>query len=302
MLIDELRRRVTLPLDIVRGAGARPSETWKGLTSTREALQGLRDAVASGFAPMHPTPFNVDIGPHRRIDWTRLDLDEVKEIRARAGGKVNDVVLAVVSGALQRFLKQRGVQIEGLEFRAAVPVSLRSEAERRGSIGNRVSGVLATLPLDESDPWRRLLRIVDMTRELKRSAQSAGGELLERLIELVPFRLIAGLERWGARHQAANIVITNVPGPAAPIYLLGAPMQASYPVVPLAPNLALGVALFSYDGGLYWGLNSDRDAVPDLHDFVEEISVQFEALRKAATTAGPSRPSEPPSEMARESV
>lgn len=295
MLVGELRRRLASPLEIARGEPARPGETWKRLASTRDALRGLLDVASTGLAPMQPTPLNVDIGPHRRIDWTRLDLDEVREIRARSGGKLNDVVLAVVSGALRRFLKQRGVQVDGLEFRAALPVNLRSQAERGRSLGNRVSGLVAGLPLDESDPWKRLLRIIDMTRELKRSGQSVGGELLERLIEFVPYRPLARLERWGARHQAANIVITNVPGPTVPIYLLGAPMQESYPVVPLAPNLALGVALFSYDRGLFWGLNSDWDAVPDLHDFIDEIGVQFEALRKAGMTASPSRDRKAPS-------
>jgi WS/DGAT/MGAT family acyltransferase len=280
LFADEVRRALTLPFRLMGSRESGAAAPGKGLGSPAQAIQGLRDAAGSGIQAISRTPLNVEIGPHRRFDWARVDLDEVKEIRARAGGKVNDVVLAVVCGALRRFLKQRGERLESIEFRAAVPVSLRTDADT-GTLGNRVSGIVATLPLEESDPWLRLLRIIDLTRELKSSGQVAGGELLEQLLELVPYRISAPLARWGAQRGIANLVVTNVPGPEAPVYMLGSRMLASYPVVPLAPKQALGVALFSYDGGLFWGFNSDWDALPDLHDFEEQILLEFETLRKA---------------------
>ncbi len=281
MVLDEVRHRLTLPFSLLRSGERAPSEGWKAQAATRGPLESLIDASRDALRPIASTPLNVDVGPHRRIDWTRLDMDEVKKIGKLAGGKVNDVVLAVISGALARFFGRRAVSIQDLDFRAALPVSVRRESER-GTLGNRVSGLLATLPLDEPDPWQRLLRIIDLTRELKGSGQAAGTELLERLVELVPVRLFGALARLGSRRQVANMVITNVPGPDEPVYMLGARMQASYPIVPLASGQALGVALFSYDTGLFWGFNSDWDVIPDLHDFAEDVQLQFEALRKAA--------------------
>jgi diacylglycerol O-acyltransferase / wax synthase len=278
LLADEVRRLLAAPFRLAGTTDAR-SEAWKRGASPGQALRALVDAARG--ASFEPTPLNVEIGPHRRIDWTEMDLGDVRELAGRAGGKVNDVVLAVVAGALRGFLKQRGVRLDTLAFQAALPVSVRSASER-GALGNRVSGMLATLPLDEADPWRRLLRVVDTTHELKGSGQVAGAELVERALELVPFRLAAPLERWGARRPMGHMVVTNVPGPQVPVYLLGARMRASYPVVPLTHQQALGVALYSCDGRLCWGLNSDWDALPDLHDFAERVLLEFETLRKVA--------------------
>jgi diacylglycerol O-acyltransferase len=170
-------------------------------------------------------------------------------------------------------------------------VSVRSDAER-GRLGNRVSGLVMRLPLDEADPWKRLLRVADATHELKGSGQVGGGELLERLAELVPSRLFAAVTRFAVRHQPTNLVVTNVPGSRVPVYMLGARMLAVYPVVPLAQDQGLGVALLSYDSGLHWGFNADWDAFPDQHDFAEEIQAQFELLRKAATASSSAASSE----------
>jgi WS/DGAT/MGAT family acyltransferase len=284
MVADEIRHRLTLPFSLLRSEERGPVEQWKVQEAVRKPLPERIAASTAALRPMASTPLNVEVGPHRRLDWTRLDMEQVKRVRAQANGKVNDVVLAVISGALAGFLKRRGTELAELDFRASIPVSVRTEGER-GSLGNRVSSLLASLPLDEPDPWRRLLRIIETTRELKGSGQAGGGERLERLAELVPPRLFGPLVRWGMQHQVANLVITNVPGPNVPVYMLGARMEASYPVVPLAAGQALGVALYSYDGGLYWGLNSDWDVIPDLHDLVEDIPRQFEALQDAAPSA-----------------
>jgi WS/DGAT/MGAT family acyltransferase len=281
LLLSEARRRVSLPFSLLgRGAGS-ARELWRRIGSPRELLRSLGDRESGPLGGLEATPLNVEIGPHRRFDWASFDLAAVLEIRALAGAKLNDVVLSVVAGALRAFLRQRGVRVEDLDFRVGVPVSVRSEAER-GTLGNRVSGLIVRLPLDETDPWKRLLRVADTTHELKGSGQVGGAELIESLAELVPSPLLAVLTRFGLRHQPTNLVVTNVPGSPVPVYMLGARMLAVYPVVPLAPNQGLGVALLSYAGGLYWGFNSDWDAFPDLHDFAGEIQVQFEELRKAA--------------------
>ncbi len=222
------------------------------------------------------------MGSHRRFDWTQLPLDAVKRIGHAAGGTVNDVVLALVAGAVREFLERRGLRPEGVEFRVAVPVDVRS-GEDRDRLGNRVSSMLTPLPLGEPDPWSRLLRTVETTQELKKSGEREAFDLVGRLADWLPLRLMTRISRASGR--AVNMIVTNVPGPRVPLYMLGARMLESYPLVPLMANEALNIALFSYEGVLFWGFNADWDAVPDLHDFVESIPLGFETLVKAAPAA-----------------
>jgi len=166
-----------------------------------------------------------------------------------------------------------------------VPVNIRTRTEA-GAFGNRVSTVVAPLPIDEPDARRRLERVVGTTRELKGSRQRQGMETIEDISELGLGPLFVRLLRATALARPFNVVITNVPGPQLTGYLLGAPLREVYPLVPLYRNQALGIALFSYDGGLFWGLNADWDAVPDLHLLIESLAVDFEELRAAAARGG----------------
>ena len=160
-----------------------------------------------------------------------------------------------------------------------VPVSVRRHDER-GTTGNRVSSLIVPLPLDELDPIERLERIVATTRQLKASGQSRGMQALSEAMEFSD--TLTNLFARAARNSlAANLVVTNVPGPPAPIYIKGARLLEAYPVVPLAGSQALGVAIFSYAGTLYWGLNADWDRIPDLHDIALGIGSHFEALAGA---------------------
>ncbi|MFI5365288.1 MAG: WS/DGAT domain-containing protein [Candidatus Binatia bacterium] len=224
---------------------------------------------------------NPDIGPHRRFDWLDMDLAAVKDVKDRLGGTVNDVVLAIVSGALGRFLHGRGIHVQDLDFRAMIPVNVRTEGERE-RMGNRISMMVARLPLEERDPRRRLQRVIESIRELKQSKQALGVRTLEEVSDWTATTLFSAFVRLSTRSRPYNVVVTNVPGPQVPSYFLGAPLRAVYPLVPLNRNQALGIALFSYSGGLYWGLNADWDAVPDLHDLVEAIQKEFDLLRDAA--------------------
>lgn len=281
LFLHELRQRALAPLTLL---GSSVREARRARAPSSGSGGGLRTLIGSAWSAVggaSQTPLNVDVGPHRRFDWARLRLDEVRKLGAGVGGTVNDVALAVASGALRSFLRRRGVTVDDLDFRALVPVSVRGEAER-SSLGNRVSGLLARLPLGEKDSWQRLLRVMETTHELKGSGQSGAAERVIQLADLLPAPLVGALFRAGARSSIANIVITNVPGPQVPVYLLGARQLECYPVVPLAANQALGIALLSYDGGLYWGLNSDWDAVPDLHDLAQDLEAEFEELKAAA--------------------
>ncbi len=249
--------------------------------------RGLGGLLANAIRRGSPTPLNVEVGPHRRFDWTKLPFDDVHRIGKQAGGTVNDVALAVATGALRDFLRERDVDIDALDFRAVVPVNVRSDAEQ-GVVGNRVSEVIAHLPLAEVDPWRRLLAVIDVTRELKASGQSDAGDLLNQAVDLLPAQLLGPLFRLASRSSVANMIITNVPGPRVPVYLLGCRQLETYPVVPILANQALGLALISYDDGLFWGFNADWDAVPDLHHLVGHVERSFASLRDAAAAPDPS--------------
>jgi diacylglycerol O-acyltransferase len=159
---------------------------------------------------------------------------------------------------------------------------VRTRAER-GKLGNRVSFLLAHLPIDERDPRKRMRRVSEETQKLKGSKQVQGAELMEEISDRTFTSLFVQYARLAAQSLSYNMVVTNVPGPQFPVYLLGARMTETYPLVPLFTNQALGIALFSYDGGLFWGFNSDWDAMPDLHDAVEAVETEFAELRKAAS-------------------
>jgi WS/DGAT/MGAT family acyltransferase len=281
LLGDELARRAGLPLSVLRAgrrALARPRE---GVVGARDAVEAVSEILSPGLHAASPTPLNHPVGPHRRFDWAEIDLDAVKEVKNRFGGTVNDVVLAVVAGAMRGFLVRRGVAVDDLDFRAQVPVNVRAPRER-GRLGNRVATLVARLPVHEPDRRRRYDAVLRTTSALKESKQVRGSELLERLGDWTGKELLAGIVRMTSQGLAFNMTVTNVPGPSVPAYLLDAPMQAIYPVVPLFPSQCLGIALFSYAGRLFWGFHACWDAVPDLHDVVQGVESEFAALRALA--------------------
>jgi WS/DGAT/MGAT family acyltransferase len=289
LLAHEALRRASAPFRLLGGVAAAVRDplgaAWGVLGQARASIALL----GRGFMPTSATPLNPLIGPHRRFDWLRMDLDAVKAVKTRLGGTVNDVVLATVVGALRRFLVRRGVDPRPLNLRALVPVSLRGEAER-GTLGNRVANFLADLPVGEPDPGARLARVIATTAALKRSGEAAANELFERLGDWTTTAVVSELMRLATRMRSYNVVVTNVPGPPLPLWLLGARLEAAYPMVPLFENQAVGFALFSYAGGLYWGLSADWDEVPDLHELVAALEAEFQLLvrlaeRRASTAA-----------------
>ena len=227
------------------------------------------------------TPINEPIGPHRRFDWIEMDLETVKGVKNRLGGTVNDVVLATVAGALRRFLELRRVAVDDLAIRANVPVSLRTRDER-GTLGNRIALLMMDLPVNEREPLARLECVRENMGRLKNSKQAMGAEVLSAVSEWTSATLLSLAVRVSVRGRPYNLVVTNVPGPQVPLYLLGAEMETCYPVVNLLPNQALGVALFSYAGKLFWGIVADWDLVPDLHEFVLAIDESFAQLANTA--------------------
>jgi WS/DGAT/MGAT family acyltransferase len=278
MLRDEIGRRVRSPLSLVARILQDPTHVWQDFG---QGLSAVADLLPAGLRPAARTPINRPMGPHRRFDWLTLDLGLVKQVKNRLGGSVNDVVLATVAGAMRSFLGQRGADVDALDFRALVPVNIRP-AERRDSLGNHVAAWIVSLPLEEKDPLRRLHRLHASTAELKRANHAPGTELLASLSEWAGQSILSAAIRLAFLARPFNLVITNVPGPQVPLYLLDAPMRAVYPQVPLFTDQNLGIALFSYNGKLHWGFNADRDQVPDVDAFVSAIQSSFAELCRAA--------------------
>jgi len=242
---------------------------------------GLRAVGGLARVALHPpaaTPHNRPLGPDRRFDWLDLDLEAVRAVKHRLGGTVNDVVLTIVTGAVRRHLAQRNVDPRDLDYRVVVPVSLRGEADG-GIPDNRVSAWLARLPLDEADPLEQHARLQRATRRLKEDGSALGPGFLAEAAELAPPGTLELGVRLTARLHPYNLIVSNVPGPPGPLFLLDARLLGGYPQVPLFAHQGLGVALFSYGGRLCWGFNAEPEAMPDLAAFVAGVARSFDELR-----------------------
>ena len=222
------------------------------------------------------------IGPHRRFAWVESDLDRFKAIKGALGGTVNDVVLAVVTGALREHLIRRGREPEGLELKAMVPVSIRAD-EERGALGNRVAAIYAPLPVGLEDPLERFKAVHAALGDLKASGQAVGAERLTQLAGFAVPTVLDQAARLQSRQRFFNLTVTNVPGPQFPLYMLGRKLRSFYPKVPLVLNTALGIAIMSYDGRIFFGLLGDYDAMDDLDAFADDLKA---AIAELATAAG----------------
>jgi diacylglycerol O-acyltransferase / wax synthase len=296
LLADALLERATVPAEVVRGARATLRGPRRVAARAGRALGGVGAIAKAGLTPAPTSPLNVRIGPHRRFTWVRGDLAQFKAIKNALGGTVNDVVLASVTGALGRYLRSHGEPTENMVLKAMVPVSVRAEVER-GALGNRVAAMWAPLPIGISDPVQRLLTISRSMDGIKESGQAVGAQVLTELTGFAPPTIMAQAARLQARQRMFNLVVTNVPGPQYPLYMIGRRMEATFPMVPLAENQAVGIAIMSYNGQLNFGLNSDYDAVPDLELLAEELRGAIEELATAAgeesRTGSPARATDP---------
>jgi diacylglycerol O-acyltransferase / wax synthase len=290
LLAEALLERATMPAELVRPALALVRRPRRVAGRALELAVGLGAMAWAGLSPAPPSPYNRPIGGERRLTWVRARLEDLKAIKDELGGTVNDVVLTVVTRALRRDLERRGWETDGLELKAFVPISIRGEDER-GEAGNRVSGMIVALPVSCEDPAACLRRISGVTRQVKDSGQAVGAAALTELTGFAPPNLLDQAARLTARQRFVNLVVTNVPGPQEPLSLAGRELQDIFPVVPVGKNLALGVAIVSYHGGMSFGLSGDFAALPGL----EELAGDFEAaLGELAEAAGITRPEPEP--------
>jgi diacylglycerol O-acyltransferase / wax synthase len=280
LLATALAERATTSLDAARGALGAVRHPERAVGGGGKAVKGLA-AMAAGVTGAPASPLNVRIGSHRRFAWVDADLGRFKAIKDALGGTVNDVVLAVVAGALRSFMIRRGRDPEDIELKAMVPVSVRADAER-GALGNRVAAMYAPLPLYAADPKERFAIVHEAMGGLKESGQAVGAEVITRLAGFAAPTVLDQAARLQTRQRFFNIVVTNVPGPQFPLYLQGRRLRALYPQVPLTLNTALGIAIMSYDGRLGFGLLGDYDALPDLDAVADDVEGAIDELAEAA--------------------
>jgi WS/DGAT/MGAT family acyltransferase len=267
LLVDALVERYTKPAEIYR--------TWRAATRPQrefakralEVGQGLFSFSKAALERAPMTSLNRPIGPHRRFEVVRMNLDDLKRIKNRFGCTVNDVVLAIVTSGLRKLLTSRGDYVDGLLLKAMVPVSVRDPSERQ-TYGNMVSMMTADLPVGESNPMRRIEFVKERMAGLKESKQAVGADFWVKLSEYAPPTLLALAGRaTSALQRMVNVIVTNVPGPQFPLYLKGGQMLEAFPCVPIMSIAVLGVAVLSYNGQLDFGLCGDWDILPDLDVF-----------------------------------
>jgi WS/DGAT/MGAT family acyltransferase len=281
LLGDALIERAATPLDAARAAMSAVSDPRHAGASAARTLAGLASMAAAGVGGAPSSPLNTHIGPHRRFAWVESDLDGFKAIKGALGGTVNDVVLAVVTGALRDHMLRRGRDPSGVELKAMVPVSIRAD-EERGALGNRVAAMYAPLPVGIVDPVERFKAIHTALGDLKTSGQAVGAERLTQLAGFAVPTVLNQAARLQSRQRFFNLTVTNVPGPQFPLFMMGRRLQAFYPKVPLVLNTALGIAIMSYDGKLFFGLLGDYDAMADIDDFASDLRAAIAELASAA--------------------
>jgi WS/DGAT/MGAT family acyltransferase len=277
LLADAMIDRATQPAEAVTAIGALARGPRSLLTRAGSAVAGLGALTWAGLDPAPRSPFNVPIGPHRRFTWIEASLDDFRTVKRAQQTTINDVILTAVAGGLGRYMQRHELATDGLVLKALVPVSVRDPADH-GVLGNRIAAMWAPLPVGVDDPGDRLRLISEAMTIVKRSGQAIGAQALTELAGFASPTLVAQAARLQTRQRLFNLVVTNVPGPQQSLYLLGRRMQAIYPLVPLAANTALGIAVLSYDGRLNFGLNADYDALRDLELLASDLEAAIDEI------------------------
>ncbi len=271
---DEWARRVSRPLragaELLNFVRATPNLSKEVV----ERVTALGELASWKAVRASETPINGVVGPHRTIEWHSIPLSHLKAVRKSMNCSINDVVLCTVTGAVRELMHRRQVHPEDLDFRVSSPVNVRPDRES-GAMGNHVSSWILRLPLEHANPVDQLEAIHEKTLELKSTNQAVAVKMITAMVEWIPLKI------QSAATGTINMIVTNVPGPPFPLYLLGAKMLDIVPLPPLLENVGLVVGVLTYNGNAYWGFNADYDQLPDLDEFAGEIKRAFEALAKA---------------------
>jgi WS/DGAT/MGAT family acyltransferase len=286
LVAEGVRGLIRTPASLAGRAVGALQHPGSAVDELRVAAEGVGEVVWAGMNPAPEVPLNVEIGPHRRVWWLESRLEDFKAVKNALGGTVNDVFLAVVAGALGRWLRARGIRTEGMELRGLVPVSTRG-SDASGKLGNRIAAMRGPLPVYAHDPVERLRIVRESMAGLKESKQALGAEVIANLEDFAPPTLLAMASRLNFSTRLFNLIVTNVPGPQFPLYLLGREMLELVPIAFLPENHALAVAAMSYNGKLELGLLADYDAMPDLDELAGHFEESLAELREAAAAAAP---------------
>lgn len=249
-----------------------------------ELLANLGAAAAPLVSGAPRSLLNRKPGPHRRVEVVRTSLDDYKSVKAAFGSTVNDVVLTAVAGALGRFLAGRGEEVDGVQLKACVPVSVRT-SEKSGAAGNEITIMTAPLPVGITDPGLRLSLVHESMQHLKTSRQAEGAKVMTSIENALPPAVLARASRLGFSSRMYNLLVTNVPGPQVPIYMLGRQLAELTPLAFLAPEHTLAIAIVSYNGSVTYGLLGDADALPDLPELAQHLRDCLAELVAAAQDA-----------------
>jgi WS/DGAT/MGAT family acyltransferase len=286
LAVDEVAERVRGPVSIGRDLFGSLLDPKTALRAARERSTSVGEALRAGLHLPSESMLNRPIGPHRRAEWRTYDLADIKDLRRRLGGTVNDVVLTVVTGAVRRFLSRRDEDLDTADYRVVIPVNMRSESGDPQA-ANRVSAFFMSLPVSEPDPIARFEAVRAETARMKTSRAADGIDFFTQLVDRSGSRLLTELGvRLAARVQPYNQIVSNVPGPQYPLYVLGARLLSLTPLPPLFERQGMGTAVMSYDGRICWGIVADRDVVPDLGTLADDVDGALAELREAA----PARP------------
>ncbi|MGH2975034.1 MAG: WS/DGAT/MGAT family O-acyltransferase [Solirubrobacterales bacterium] len=264
LVVRTITRRTLDPSEQLRTVRAAARAPRASLLQARDLLRGMTSA-ARVIRPVGGSSLTGPVGPHRTWSWGQVRLSDVKAVRGALGGTVNDVVLAIVTGGLRDLLQARGEPLADRTIRTLVPVSVRRPGER-GDYNNRVSAMVAELPVGVADPAARLDALRAQMDSLKQSKQAVAGDVLTSLSGFAPPMLLALGARLAARSSSLGLQtgITNVPGPQQPLHTLGRRLLESFPFVPVIGQARISIAIFSYDGGLYLGVTGDYDSSSDI--------------------------------------
>jgi diacylglycerol O-acyltransferase / wax synthase len=273
-------------IELAEGAIDALTHPEHALARARDAAEGVGEIVWAGLNPAPETPLNVPIGPYRRFVGISSELEDFKTVKNAFGGTVNDVVLAVVAGALRTFLISRGRHTQGVELRALVPVSVRAE-DQHDQAGNRIVAMRGPLPIYVADPIQRLRFVSHAMDGLKESKQALGAEMIAGAQNFAPPTILAQASRLNFSTRLFNLIVTNIPGPQFPLYVLGREMLQAMPVAFLPENQALAIAIMSYNGQMNFGLLGDFDALPDIDSIGESIAEELANLVSLARESVP---------------
>jgi diacylglycerol O-acyltransferase / wax synthase len=290
LLMRSLTHRSLIPSEQIRSVRAAVRAPRASLGQAAEVVRAMSSA-AGLVKPLGSSSLTGPVGPHRKWVWAHIRLSDVKTVRAALGGTVNDVVLTIVAGGLRDLLEARGEPVADRSIRALVPVSVRKPGEK-GVYNNQVSAMFAELPVGLTDPVARLAAVRAQMDRLKQSKQAVAGEVLTSLSGFAPAMLLALGARVAARSPSLGVQtgVTNVPGPQAALYTLDRRLLESYPYVPVIGNVRNSIAIFSYDGGLYFGVTGDWDSSSDVDVLTDGVERAMNDLLAAAGAAAPSKP------------